>query len=212
MVLNSSLGVQLQPRHAMTLRTFYHLLLLLLSSPILPPVQAHEGPAPNSPAFLHGICCGDASCSSRLQVLEQRLGHGGRDHIVMMLVIAGVLPSAEAAHVNSCASISQGDASGHTNICSSVFVSPSPRPSSADFNIIDYPPLPSIPLPAFIHLPAHWIFSTEAMLSSHRHALIICIPTPSASASKSSLVASPQFLAAHVSATAACLGSRRLRH
>jgi hypothetical protein len=97
-------------------------LLLLLLSPFS--VQAHGGFSTSvSPAFFHALCCGDISCSSRFQVLEQRLGHEGRDRVVMMLVTAGVLPSAEAAHVNSCASISQADVSGSL-ICSRVFAPP----------------------------------------------------------------------------------------
>ncbi len=121
------------------------LLLLLLSLCIChatPPPLSH----PN-PLFLR-LCCGDASCTSRLQVLERRLGNEGEGgRIAHMLVSFGVLPSAAAAHRNACASISQGVPTGsRTQLCSWVRASlvhslsraftltPPPPPSPCTFS------------------------------------------------------------------------------
>jgi hypothetical protein len=91
-------------------------ILLLLSLSFCPPVPAQSGAATSPPALFHRLCCGDSTCSSRLQKLEWRLGHLGRGRIVKILVSAGVLPSAAAADANSCASISKGDLIGSNTL------------------------------------------------------------------------------------------------
>ena len=84
------------------------LIRLLLVLCFAPAARVSSSAATNHSALFRRFCCGDATCAHRLQVLAQRLGHGGEGRIVDTLVILGVLPSVSAADVEACAYISEG--------------------------------------------------------------------------------------------------------
>jgi hypothetical protein len=92
------------------------LILLLLVLCVAPAVCVSGG---NHSALFRRLCCGDATCAHRLQLLARRLGHGGEGRIVDTFVDLGVLPSVSAADVEACAYISEGVGS-RSLICSWV--------------------------------------------------------------------------------------------
>jgi hypothetical protein len=113
------------------------------------------------------LCCGDATCTHRLQVLAKRLGHGGEGRIVDTLVILGVLPSASAADAEACAYISEGVSPiSRSPICSLV-----PRLFSSSYNHTST---------THLYLAAHPLFSPEAMLCRRGHTPAPCLPPPPA--------------------------------